>query len=175
MKIKGLIYRVLAASVFGLFSLQANAAYIGDLSGDVYDIFYGNDADAADFSADTGIVGVTELFRDESVDENNEPYGAVYEGDVTKIQYLDWLVVKWDSVYGVYNVSDYEVGDVLHWATADFADLCDALVPPDGKNKNCGAATSHVTGYGVVPVPAAVWLFGSGLLGLVGVARRRRA
>jgi len=26
-----------------------------------------------------------------------------------------------------------------------------------------------------VPVPAAVWLFGSGLLGLVGVARRRRA
>ena len=26
----------------------------------------------------------------------------------------------------------------------------------------------------VVPVPAAVWLFGSGLLGLVGVARRRR-
>ena len=27
----------------------------------------------------------------------------------------------------------------------------------------------------VVPVPAAVWLFGSGLIGLVGVARRKRA
>ena len=27
----------------------------------------------------------------------------------------------------------------------------------------------------VVPVPAAVWLFGSGLLGLVGVARRKKA
>ncbi|MCP3870701.1 MAG: VPLPA-CTERM sorting domain-containing protein, partial [Gammaproteobacteria bacterium] len=26
----------------------------------------------------------------------------------------------------------------------------------------------------VVPIPAAVWLFGSGLLGLVGVARRRQ-
>jgi hypothetical protein len=26
-----------------------------------------------------------------------------------------------------------------------------------------------------VPVPAAVWLFGSGLLGLVGVARRKKA
>jgi hypothetical protein len=26
----------------------------------------------------------------------------------------------------------------------------------------------------VVPVPAAVWLFGSGLLGLAGVARRKK-
>ena len=26
-----------------------------------------------------------------------------------------------------------------------------------------------------IPVPAAVWLFGSGLLGLVGVARRKKA
>lgn len=42
----------------------------------------------------------------------------------------------------------------------------------------------HVQGYDTggsesfinnVPVPAAVWLFGSGLLGLVGVARRKRA
>ena len=30
------------------------------------------------------------------------------------------------------------------------------------------------TGLTKVPVPAAVWLFGSGLMGLVGVARRRR-
>ena len=31
----------------------------------------------------------------------------------------------------------------------------------------------EVTAAGVVPVPAAVWLFGSGLLALMGVARRR--
>ena len=36
--------------------------------------------------------------------------------------------------------------------------------------------TYNVSGtYSVVPVPAAAWLFGSGLLGLVGVARRRRS
>ena len=35
--------------------------------------------------------------------------------------------------------------------------------------------TYNVQGtYSAVPVPAAVWLFGSGLVGLVGVARRRR-
>jgi hypothetical protein len=31
-----------------------------------------------------------------------------------------------------------------------------------------------ITRDAVIPVPAAVWLFGSGLLGLVGVARRRK-
>lgn len=30
-------------------------------------------------------------------------------------------------------------------------------------------------GQAAVPVPAAVWLFGSGLLGLVGISRRRKA
>jgi hypothetical protein len=42
-------------------------------------------------------------------------------------------------------------------------------------NKNDEAHDlSHLSVYApVVPVPAAVWLFGSGLLGLVGVARRK--
>ena len=33
----------------------------------------------------------------------------------------------------------------------------------------------HITSVSQVPVPAAVWLFGSGLLGLIGVARRKAA
>jgi len=33
----------------------------------------------------------------------------------------------------------------------------------------------HITSVSAVPVPAAVWLFGSGLLGLIGVARRKAA
>lgn len=37
------------------------------------------------------------------------------------------------------------------------------------------AAISNVRAYSVVPVPAAVWLFGSGLLGLVGIMRRKKA
>lgn len=37
-----------------------------------------------------------------------------------------------------------------------------------------GTATVTNVDTGQVPVPAAVWLFGSGLLGLVGVSRRRK-
>jgi hypothetical protein len=38
----------------------------------------------------------------------------------------------------------------------------------DGTNLTYGAVSA-------VPVPAAIWLFGSGLIGLVGVARRKTA
>lgn len=37
------------------------------------------------------------------------------------------------------------------------------------------ATLNAVEDHAVVPVPAAAWLFGSGLLGLVGVARRKRS
>lgn len=41
-------------------------------------------------------------------------------------------------------------------------------------NQN-GQAFSFSSSASVVPVPTAVWLFGSGLLGLVGIARRKKA
>ena len=40
---------------------------------------------------------------------------------------------------------------------------------------NSGSYTINISPTGVVPVPAAVWLFGSGLLGLVGIARRKKS
>lgn len=38
-----------------------------------------------------------------------------------------------------------------------------------------GTATYAIPGVSAVPVPAAAWLFGSGLVGLVGIARRKRS
>ena len=157
----------------GFIGMSANAATIILDTDDVFGTYSGNDGSAADFIVDTGITGVTELFRDEDFCDSGvdcaTPNG-VTSGTVTKVEYLDYLVVKFDGVYGVYDVMSYSVGDDLEWHTADFLTGCEAV----GGN-NCGAATSHVTGYGVVPVPAAAWLFGSGLLGLVGVARRKKA
>lgn len=38
-----------------------------------------------------------------------------------------------------------------------------------------GGSESFVNNVTVVPVPAAIWLFGTGLIGLIGVARRKKA
>ncbi|HIO54930.1 MAG TPA: VPLPA-CTERM sorting domain-containing protein, partial [Chromatiales bacterium] len=43
--------------------------------------------------------------------------------------------------------------------------------PFAGFNANFDITAIHITN---VPVPAAVWLFGSGLVGLAGIASRRR-
>lgn len=49
-----------------------------------------------------------------------------------------------------------------------------ATVASDGTVTLAGNAGSTTTTPPPVPLPAAVWLFGSGLLGLVGVSRRRK-
>ena len=70
-------------------------------------------------------------------------------------------------------------GDGYHWYY--FAGLTPGLNSGSVWNTESafgGNNISHLTAYTtiqtVVPVPAAVWLFGSGLLGLVGIARRKR-
>ena len=93
---------------------------------------------------------------------------------------LFW-VEKYNTAYDIYTY----IGD----ATSPFSDSWDGAnhgvtgdvvckTPGGGKPPEieikCGADTSHLSAYGVVPVPAAVGLFGSGVLGLIGVARGRR-
>jgi len=79
---------------------------------------------------------------------------------------LDYLTIKFDGYVAVYDLMGETSGNF------DVAFLC-------SQNTACAAAgqtyaLSHAAGYTVIPVPAAAWLFGSGLLGLVGVARRRK-
>lgn len=72
-----------------------------------------------------------------------------------------------DLVGGGFPLADDGISGVK-MATAPF--------PGHGANFDISSATITAIDPGTspVPVPAAVWLFGSGLLGLVGVARRRK-
>jgi hypothetical protein len=64
-------------------------------------------------------------------------------------------------------------------AAGDTYELTYAAVVPAGDPSSFGGVNYSLNLFGtvsdaaVIPVPAAVWLFGSGLLGLVGVARRK--
>jgi len=88
-------------------------------------------------------------------------------GGITPLFFVD----KYDSAYDIFTY----IGP----GTDPFSDSWDGslrgTVGANCSEVNCGATTSHISVYGVVPIPAAVWLFGSGLLGLVGIARRRRS
>ena len=83
-------------------------------------------------------------------------WGATADIDVVNV---------WDVASGVYTSTDPTVGNPAN---------------PDGV-LGVGMIDGAFVGFNAnfdftaVPVPAAVWLFGSGLLGLVGVARRRKA
>ena len=167
------ILKINAVLFAGLFSLSANAAIIDLDSSDVYGVYLGNNSDVNDFMSDTGLTGLTELFHTElPQDPKPLPSGTssveVSSGSIVKMDYLDYFAVKYDGVFGVYDVAAYAVGDTLQWDISDFYSECMAV-----GGTNCNAAGSHLDGYGVVPVPAAVWLFASGLLGLIGIARKR--
>ena len=83
-------------------------------------------------------------------------WGVVADIDVINV---------WDVASGVYTSTDGIAGNPAN---------------PDGV-RGYGMLDGAFAGFNAnfdftaVPVPAAVWLFGSGLLGLVGVARRRKA
>lgn len=90
------------------------------------------------------------------------------------------------DTYYLLSVVNNTPGDIMNswaWATADAANSAYARFggSPAGIESNGWyrwdntAYAFNLTGLSTVPVPAAVWLFGSGLLGLIGVARRKAA
>ena len=91
--------------------------------------------------------------------------GGVSNNDLKVISVSsEWTNVSYDTILGP---------DVSGGFTLQFAAVCGAAT-------SCLADifidnVSITADVSAVPIPAAVWLFGSGLIGLVGVARSRKA
>ncbi|HEY9199297.1 MAG TPA: VPLPA-CTERM sorting domain-containing protein [Gammaproteobacteria bacterium] len=67
-----------------------------------------------------------------------------------------------------------DLGHTLGWGGILGLSLLDGTVITDFTAMSTTSGFNYANAYSAVPVPAAVWLFGSGLLGLVGVMRRKR-
>ena len=75
------------------------------------------------------------------------------------------------SITGVVDdtINSYATGSTLNPAAVEF--FATHIAGFDTIN---GVTSAKFAGSTVVPVPAAVWLFGSGLIGLFGIARRKK-
>ena len=110
-----------------------------------------------------------------SIAAPNETYGATSsfaEGMTTWLFVTDSLRVgtRWDSLG---NPSDESIDT---WAVGDPMALMNNSYLPDNIIGNLALTyrnSSPPNAY--VPVPASLWLFGSALIGLIGVARRKKS
>ena len=116
--------------------------------------------------------------------ESDSSYGAYadqYE-DVINFQRLFGITYQDSSMNKSYGVYSNDQGFFRRLGTYTLNDITVVYGPEDTIGFDRTFYDRGINEYGVymvrnsvVPVPAAVWLFGSGLIGLIGVARRKKA
>jgi len=79
---------------------------------------------------------------------------------------FDFAKITFNALAAPGSNIDINVGSLGNWQLADFSEVAAGDVTYIG-------TSLVITSNAVVPVPAAAWLFASGLLGMVGVARRK--
>ncbi len=161
-----------------------NASMYPDLPDDLYSLTHQFDFTYNDMTGDV----VVSVFKENSTDVFFE--GGYTAGDIYKLGAFDGLdgFIPNENVYFTLAFNAFTMaGNVNQMVYGD----CSAtgLMGPMMTGDTCMTGHSvELVGYAgtmgaipvslnisAVPVPAAVWLFGSGLLGLVGVARRKAA
>ena len=149
------------------------------------------DTDFIQFGSITTNGGILALF-----DDSDSGFGNALEigQDGGQVVFTDNMDGSWNAeVFDVSNVSggsltltgntNFSLG--IDWGAGYFGDTNFSLISsPDtylivfyGFN-NLGdriSGNTQAVDLAPIPVPAAVWLFGSGIIGLIGVARRKKA
>ena len=88
----------------------------------------------------------------------------------------DWWTIPANTIYvEAFNSSDVTQGFVASNGTDGTVNINGDIAYITWHNNGGFVQLANIRYDGVVPIPAAVWLFGSGLLGLIGIARRKKA
>ena len=170
------VTQLLAASVLGLASTTASSTVwlpdVNDSTGDfqeitfvsfgvssaTYDLVLFDAGSAASIEPSTTSLTIADLSGIVQISANPAPYTASFGADTASLgDTAEFELALWDGAVFNY-VTNFTAIVEGNWYSISFGDV-----------------TGEIQGVDLapVPVPAAVWLFGSGLLGLVGVARRR--
>ena len=135
--------------------------------------------------------GCADLYADPTMNELGTGTVNSYNYNLTNGQFAAGVFFDWSTnndipVLAIMQVTAFNPDGSMNVASVDLAGNVSGFGSGNcGVSDLCGVAMSTDPFPGQtpifsgviapVPVPAAVWLFGSGLLGLVGVARRRKA
>ena len=174
---------------FTLDPNQANPGYAPNSTVDALNIVFTGSADLPSSAYQSGSGPVADA---ESFGSNNDPLVAVVQGNASAAN-MDssytsadgQLLLTWSNPefpvdqISVWTIAGTTIADnfsILATSSSNpspaFGILSVSRISLDGLTPT---PSNWVTGSTPVPVPAALWLFGAGLLGLVGVARRNKA
>lgn len=192
---------VVCAAVFIVMTLPSQAALIPVLGGqaiydDQLDVTWTADANINGLmtwaAADAWAAGLTlggVSWRLPNMDVNNntivvncssDTQAACMDNEYGHLFYYGAGTTKGSGVTSASQGLFKNVQADVYWSSTDFAFTDPAVWGfnfSDGVQDGTRKTSSHyawAVHTGMVPVPAAVWLFASGLLGLIGVARQRR-
>ncbi|MBU1192034.1 MAG: VPLPA-CTERM sorting domain-containing protein [Gammaproteobacteria bacterium] len=119
---------------------------------------------------DPGLLGYTVVGADNGTDSGSfngglNPYSLIVDYKVSEsFNGVEFSITGLNAPLSPFSFTN--PADLLILFKAGSADLNSA---------STGAEDSHLLQMQVVPVPAAAWLLGSGLVGLIGLARRQRS
>lgn len=171
---------------------NANVFEMFDTNGDVVGVPDTTITDVRDFgtgtwtlSSTTPFFGVQWTAHSGTVYDTAGTYtfdtiqGGVYTVELAAGYTLGHILFNWGAVsdIDVVNIWDADGNsiDVDGDGISGLAMIDGAFMGFNANFSTTGATLEVNPAVSAVPVPAAVWLFGSGLLGLVGVARRKKA